>query len=67
MVGDVIYFFSVKELVLWNKKNTEIIVAIIKKIFYALLHRRRDLACTPPTQSKGETLEMSLAAMLSKV
>lgn len=47
MVGDVISLFSVKELVLWNKKSTEIIVEI-KEILYALLHRKRDLTCISP-------------------
>lgn len=66
MVGDVISLFSVKELVLWNKKSTEIIVEI-KQILSALLHRKRDLTCISPAQSKGETFETPSMAMLSKV
>lgn len=42
MVGDVLSLFSVKELVLSNKTNTEtIIVVITKEILYASLHRKR--------------------------
>lgn len=48
MVGDVISLFSVKELLLWNKNSTEMIVVIIKEILYAFLHRKRDLAAFLP-------------------
>ena len=41
MVGDVLSLFSVKELVLSNKTNTEIIIVVItKEILYASLHRK---------------------------
>lgn len=40
MVGDVISLFSVKELVLWDKNNTEIIVVIIKEIMPCCIEKR---------------------------
>lgn len=51
MMRDVISLLSVKELVLWNKNNTEIIIVIIKEILYASLHRKRGLACLSPSHS----------------
>lgn len=48
MVGDVVSLFSVKELPLRNKNNTESIVVIIKEILDAFSPRKRDLAAFLP-------------------
>lgn len=57
MVGDVISLFSVEELLLRNKNNTEIIVVIIEEILDAFLHRKNRLDCISPTPPKNDTFE----------
>lgn len=56
MVGDVVSLISVKELLLWNKNNTESIVVITKEILDAF-SRKRDLAAFLPLYQKVKHLK----------